>query len=175
MKYCRKSITVVCNQCRNKVLLCMMQSHHLIPKSKGGNKTKSLCANCHAKETSKQRKEWGWKNSLHTRALSELAHCYICNYQGLGVTFHHIIPRAVNGPDTDYNRILLCPNHHEITKNCENFKFKSDIVAVQKDIRRMIKRENQDIDKNEIERIRNKFKDIMQTTVNACMDRGDSF
>jgi len=43
-------------------------------------------------------------------------------------------------------------------------------VAVQKDILRMINRENQDVDKNEIERIRNKFKDIIQTTVNTCID-----
>lgn len=42
----------------------------------------------------------------------EYPNCDYVTEHRSAIHYHHIIPIEVNGTDAEYNRIYLCPNHH---------------------------------------------------------------
>lgn len=46
--------------------------------------------------------------------VSEGDQCFMCGEDNIHVLVsHHIVPRAYGGSDEDYNRVVLCANHHQ--------------------------------------------------------------
>ena len=69
--------------------------------------------------------------------------CMICDWKETSCDVHHIIARKDNGPNSIYNAIVLCPNHHKLAdmdliskeylQNLTNKKIQSILVELKGD------------------------------------------
>lgn len=104
-----------------------------IPESRTSHNLKYCSEKCARQAEAIARSKVISKRANHINSVAHLVYkayeckCAICGWQATpdlikvngayqyahGNTIHHIIPVNKGGSETDYNLILLCPNHHK--------------------------------------------------------------